>query len=66
MTMPIIDFHSHYISPHWPLSADHHTTVTERKRWNSSWPAAKLYCRTSSPAISLPYRPGLHRFGPVF
>jgi predicted TIM-barrel fold metal-dependent hydrolase len=35
MTLSIIDFHSHYVGRHWPLSADHHATVTERNHWNT-------------------------------
>ncbi|MGD0107011.1 MAG: amidohydrolase family protein [Rhodopila sp.] len=34
MTLSIIDFHSHYVDPHWPLSADHQATGSERERWN--------------------------------
>jgi len=34
MTLSIIDFHSHYVGPHWPLSVDHHATVAERNRWS--------------------------------
>lgn len=34
MTLSIIDFHSHYVGPRWPLSADHFATTAERTRWN--------------------------------
>jgi aminocarboxymuconate-semialdehyde decarboxylase len=33
MTLSIIDFHSHFIGPRWPLSADHHASAAERARW---------------------------------
>src|ERR1700733_3885940 len=32
MTLSITDLHSHYVGPHWNLSADHHATVTKRGR----------------------------------
>jgi aminocarboxymuconate-semialdehyde decarboxylase len=35
MTLSFIDFHSHYVGPRWPLSADHHSTAPERTRWNA-------------------------------
>jgi hypothetical protein len=27
MSLSIIDFHSHFIGPRWPLSADHHASA---------------------------------------
>nr|WP_294555474.1 amidohydrolase family protein [uncultured Rhodopila sp.] len=33
MTLSLIDFHSHFVGPRWPLSADHHASAAERARW---------------------------------
>ncbi len=35
MTLELIDFHSHFVGAHWPLSADHHATAAERTRWDA-------------------------------
>ncbi len=34
MSLSIIDFHSHFIGPRWPLSADNQASAADRARWN--------------------------------